>query len=178
MATELKSVIIVLGCKPSGCAPTEEMVGRSKVAADLFLSASGETLLITSGGATEKGCDVSEAEFMAQELIKLGIGDEKIFREEKAGTTIGNAVFTKLLLQKMGVTFQEMHIVTSCYHRSRSEFIFKKIFSIGNIHSDYCFDQTVPRESEINKLRRDSMILEKMKGFRTEEIEEKFSDFI
>lgn len=178
MATELKSVIIVLGCKPSGCAPTEEMVGRSKVAADLFFSASGKTLLITSGGATEKGCDVSEAEFMAQELIKLGVDDEKIFREGKAGTTIGNAVFSKLLLQKMGVTFQEMHIVTSCYHRSRSEFIFKKIFSIGNVHSDYCFDQTLPRESEINKLHRDSMILEEMKGFRTEEIEEKFSDFI
>ena len=178
MKKEIENVIILLGCRSSGCAPTEELKGRAGEAVNLYRSLNGEAIIIPSGGVTEKGCGISEAEFMLRELLKYGIPREKIIMEEKAGTTIGNAFFSKLLLERNGIEYEKIHIISSCYHMKRSEYIFKNIFSIDDIGTDYCFGESMERESETEKLRRDSMILENIRGRSTEEVENNFREYL
>ena len=60
----------------------------------------------------------------------------------------------------------------------RSELIFKSIFSTENIGKGYCFGHVQERESEIDKLKRDSSILEKMKGKSAEYIENTFREYL
>ena len=172
------NVVILLGCRSSGCSPTEELKGRVKETVNLYRSLKEKAVIIPSGGVSEDGCGLSEAEFMLRELLKYNIPRERIFLEEKARTTIGNAFFSKLLIESNNIKYEMIHIVSSCYHMDRSELIFKSIFSTENIGNRYCFGDVQARESEIDKLKRDSSILEKMKGKSVEYIENTFKEYL
>ena len=77
------NVVILLGCRSSGCSPTEELKGRVKETVNLYRSLKEKAVIIPSGGFSEEGCGLSEAEFMLRELLKYNIPRERIFLEEK-----------------------------------------------------------------------------------------------
>ena len=47
------NVVILLGCRSSGCSPTEELKGRVKETVNLYRSLKEKAVIIPSGGVSE-----------------------------------------------------------------------------------------------------------------------------
>jgi len=114
-------LIIGLGCKQ----PNLELRGEGLVKlakqhpqVDLLLSGAGYAL------------DNAESRWLGAFLHDSGISKERMFYEEDAMDTIGNAVFSKLYLKKIGRLSDIKHIIvlTSGFHANRTLNIFNKVF--------------------------------------------------
>lgn len=116
--------IVVLGSRIPGKEIHKELKLRLDVAIDSFDDGS---VLVLSGGYTNKDLDRSEASFMSDYCISKGIPQDKIVQEEKSLDTIGNGYFIRSLIDELpGIT--EVEVVSSCYHMKRSEYIFRACF--------------------------------------------------
>jgi hypothetical protein len=71
--------------------------------------------IILTGG--NQKCGVTEAYAMSLWLIKKGIPRKRLFLEDQAKDTVGNAVFSSAILQSLGVT--HVTLVTSSSHMRR-----------------------------------------------------------
>ena len=120
-AYENPDLIIGLGCKQ----PNLELRGEGLVRlakkhpqVDLLLSGAGYAL------------DNAESRWLGAFLTDSGIAEERMFYEEDAMDTIGNAVFSKLYLKKLKRLSKVKHIIvlTSGFHANRTLNIFNKIF--------------------------------------------------
>jgi uncharacterized SAM-binding protein YcdF (DUF218 family) len=69
----------------------------------------------------------SEASAMADYAATLGIPQGCIIKEEMSQDTIGNAFFSRKLLEG----YRNLLVVVYDYHRNRAEFIFRKVFGEG-----------------------------------------------
>ncbi len=71
----------------------------------------------------------TEAQFMKNYAIELGVDENDIFLEEEAQDTIANIIYSKLLMDEYG--WKNMIFVSSDFHMKRIKLI-----------SDYIFDDT------------------------------------
>ncbi len=85
----------------------ENMKLRTEKAVDLYKQEKTK-IIFTGGFKTNK--DLSEAKFMAQYAVKLGVANADIILEEQANTTIGNAVYCKKILEDN--SFESAIVVT------------------------------------------------------------------
>ncbi|WP_088068665.1 YdcF family protein [Gottfriedia luciferensis] len=113
--------VIVLGAGLKKNKPTRALRYRIETAAK-YAKENKNTKIIVSGG---KGKDelISEAECMKVELIKLGIDEKKIIKEDLSTNTYENMKFSKKIInnnQAKGI------IVTNDYHLFRSLKLAKK----------------------------------------------------
>lgn len=117
------STVIILGCKVKDSRPSL-MLKRRLDSAYKYLSENPEVKVIVSGG---KGSDenISEAECMADYLIKKGISPERIFKEDKSASTAENLKFSKNIIDKYNLS-KNITIVTDGYHQTRSRMIAEK----------------------------------------------------
>lgn len=83
--------------------------GRAKVA-------------IVSGGALGGGLR-TEAEYLAEELVRLGVAKEQVLLEPKANNTRENATESKKLLDGLGAS--RVLLVTSAFHMPRAQGCFR-----------------------------------------------------
>ncbi|MFO0598273.1 MAG: YdcF family protein [Myxococcaceae bacterium] len=72
---------------------------------------------IVSGGALAPGLR-TEAEYLREELVKLGVDSERVLIEDQANNTRENATLTRPLLERLGA--REVLIVTSAFHARRA----------------------------------------------------------
>lgn len=127
-------VIIVLGCRVKGKKPTKMLMQRIKAAHREYMINPEKTFIIASGG---KGSDedISEAECIKNELIKLGADSERIFKEEKSTNTSENIVYSFRILEEMYYSYGRKYdalnynfvIVTNEFHMYRSIKIAEKL---------------------------------------------------
>ena len=119
---------IVLGCKVNDDGPSLSLYYRIK-AAEEYLKTSPETVCIVSGG---KGGDepVSEADCIAEELIRRGIPEERIIRETKSFSTKENITNSLALMDSPDA---ETVIISSDYHMLRALLIARKT-GLANVH--------------------------------------------
>lgn len=127
-------VIIVLGCRVKGKKPTKMLMQRIKAAYREYMINPEKTFIIASGG---KGSDedISEAECIKNELIKLGADSERIFKEEKSTNTSENIVYSFRILEEMYYSYGRKYdalnynfvIVTNEFHMYRSIKIAEKL---------------------------------------------------
>jgi vancomycin permeability regulator SanA len=118
----MKKVIICLGDTFLKPRTIENMKLRTEKAVDLYKQEQTK-IIFTGGFKTNK--DLSEAKFMAEYAVKLGVAEVDIILEEQANTTIGNAVYCKKILADN--SFESAIVVTSPHHLRRSKYIFKKV---------------------------------------------------
>ena len=85
---------------------------------------------------------ITEAEAMKQFLIKQGINEEDILKEEESQDTIGNVYFTKIRHLQPN-NFQNILLVCADFHLKRVKFLANKILA-GQFNIDY---QTTLSES-------------------------------
>lgn len=116
------AVIICLGdvFKPRNM---QFMKWRVEKAVGLYKQGLARKIIFTGGFKTRK--DLSEARFMANHAIEQSIKEIDIILEEKANTTIGNAVYSKRIMDKR--RYASAIVVTSPHHIRRATYIFSKV---------------------------------------------------
>ncbi len=84
--------------------------------------------IIVTGGKTAPGIDASEADVMAEYLVRHGIEEARIIKEGESLNTIENAYFSKQIIGRQGAGIL---VVTSDTHAERAGIIFSKVFGDG-----------------------------------------------
>ena len=114
--------VIVLGAGLRGTNPGPILILRLNAAYD-FLVDNPQAVCVVSGG---QGTDeiISEAQAMANYLIRKGISEERIILENKSTNTIENFAYSKKLLDEHfdGQSYQAVYI-TNTYHVYRAGLI-------------------------------------------------------
>lgn len=113
--------IIILGAQVKGKKITDSLKRRLDKAI-LYLRKFPDTKVIVSGGQG-KGEDITEADAMADYLIRFGIDEKKIIREDRSVSTRENLRFSRQFTDpEQGIT----GIVTNGFHMYRACLIAKQ----------------------------------------------------
>ena len=149
--TELRDsaahAFVVLGFELKDGKMTDELVGRCRAAAAAARSFPS-AILVCSGGATGKNNpkNHTEAGLMKEYLVsKCGIDAARIYTDERAMTTLENAVNTFEILRKQGI--ETLTLVTSSYHQRWAQVLYNALAamyrrSLGysvRIVENYCY---------------------------------------
>ncbi len=111
--------LLVLGTHVRGTEPTSMLRDRIEAAA-AYLKAHPDVRCIVSGCLGRKS-NITEAECLYRELVKLGIDEARILRETKAASTMDNLVFSLALIEKVsGSRPETVGILSSEFHLLRA----------------------------------------------------------
>ena len=114
--------VVVLGAGLRGEEPSVILTKRLIKSLD-YLEKNPDIKVIVSGGQGP-GETITEAEAMSRYLVKNGIAEQRIFKEEKSTSTKENILYTKEILTKIGNgEKQEIAIITSEFHLFRAKFL-------------------------------------------------------
>jgi len=164
-------VVIVLGYN-CNC---EEIVGRVETGIAVFRKIKAD-YIVFSGGATLPNTTTTEAKFMAEYAIKRKIDKSRIILEEESLDTIGNAYFSRKILEKLNIKPELVVVVSSCYHMKRVRYIFTKVFGrSSNLVFEYCFSVNNRKMAELEekKLKRALNFFQNLEDGDLSAIEEK-----
>lgn len=117
--------VVVLGAKVNKTGPSVSLWDRIYGAYD-YLSAHPDAIAVLSGG---QGSDepITEAQVMHDELVKLGISEERLWMEDKATSTWENLNFSLDLIEgKTGQRPGKLGILSSEYHLFRASLFARK----------------------------------------------------
>ncbi len=143
------------------CEPTDEMKGRVERSIQ-FARLIHPDLIVFSGGKTSPECQYSESGMMQKLAFEAGLDRSIPVIEEKSTTTVENAVYVRELLESRKFS-GILHIITSCYHMSRSISIFRRVIPEMTSLSGLCYECKVERlQSEANRLIIDENIMSKV----------------
>ena len=111
-----------------------------------------------------KGVYRTEAEFLASVLIKNGVPDEDVIREEKATNTYENAIYSKELLREMKFRIKSAIICPQAFHARRALMTYSHLFpdtklyvvptNTQNITSDNWYNTERGRQVVLGELRK------------------------
>lgn len=117
--------LIVLGAGVNGTTPSLSLRERID-AAYAYLTAHPDVICVVSGGKGP-GEDITEAQCMFNELTKMGISEDRIWREEKATSTWKNVIFSlDVIEERTGTRPTTAGIVSSDYHLYRASLFAKE----------------------------------------------------
>lgn len=98
--------------------------------------ASGQAKVAIVSGGTLGGDLQTEAEYLAAELVKLGIAPERVLVESKASNTLENAQLSKAMLETLDA--HQVLIVTSAFHMPRAMGCFRDVgLTVDALPVDY-----------------------------------------
>lgn len=167
-------VIIVPGQNPhnKGNLPASA-VAKVKHACSLYEK--GDFIIMSGkwGLSRKKPAPVTESKLMKSLAIDFGIPKSSIILEEKSMDTLGNAYFSKKILEKNDC--KNVVIIVLQHNRDRCKFIFSKILG-----SDYNIKFTIAPfnfdKDELNKLiSQDKKIFVVVKKLLSYDVEELFT---
>lgn len=92
--------------------------------ARLYREGKAPLVLVTGGRLPWSFVSGGAAQEMTDLLVFMGVPEEAILREDESANTYENAVFTKAILEPMGIN--RILLVTSAIHMPRSVAIFEK----------------------------------------------------
>ena len=138
--------IIVLGAKVNGTKPSGALSQRIWTAAEYLDRNPGCFCIATGGRGEDEG--ISEAECIRENLLKLGIDEERIILEEKATDTRTNLLYSLPLagegVEKIGLVTNDFHVFRALANaRSLSD---KQFCGIPAASTPYGFVHYVVRE--------------------------------
>lgn len=112
------ATVVVLGCKVNGTAPSLALSERIHAAYD-YLKIHEDVPCIVSGGQGD-GEDISEAQCMRDELVSLGISEDRIYMEDQSKTTEENMEYSAEIIRQNNFS-SDVAIVTNEFHMYRAE---------------------------------------------------------
>jgi len=147
-------VVIVLGNKLRSNHIHQELKGRMDVGIKVFMEKEAH-FMVLSGGKSNPYIKYAECEIMRDYAVSKGINPDKIIMDSKSLDTIGNAYFTRRIIEKLG-NVKNICVISSCYHMKRVEFIFRMCYGYNfNLIFDFCYDcDSQNKEKEEKKLSR------------------------
>ena len=111
-----------------------------------------------------KGIYRTEAEFLASVLIKNGVPEEDVIREEKATNTYENAIYSKELLREMKFRIKSAIICPQAFHARRALMTYSHLFpdtklyvvptNTQNITADNWYNTERGRQVVLGELRK------------------------
>ncbi len=118
--------LVVLGAKVRQDGPSVSLWDRIYETVS-YLNAHPDTIAIVSGGQGEDE-PITEAKSMHDELVKLGISEDRIWMEYKATSTDENLRYSlDLIEEKTGRRPQRLGVLSSEYHLFRASLMAKKL---------------------------------------------------
>lgn len=111
--------VVVLGCGVNGTVPSEMLLYRLQVALKV-LEEHPQAVAVLCGGQGQ-GEDISEAECMRRWLTAHGIGEDRIYLEEKSTSTKENLEFGLKVLREVEPQISEIAVITNNFHLFRSK---------------------------------------------------------
>lgn len=118
--------LVVLGAKVRQDGPSVSLWDRIYETVS-YLNAHPDTIAIVSGGQGEDE-PITEAKSMHDELVKLGISEDRIWMECKATSTDENLRYSlDLIEEKTGRRPQTLGVLSSEYHLFRASLMAKKL---------------------------------------------------
>lgn len=136
-------IIIVLGHRLKTEFIHPELKGRMDEAINVYqnifnLNNKNNIVFILSGGKTQNTVQLSEADVMMEYCKDNNISTNKIIKETESLDTIGNAVFTRKIVDDLK-EISDIFVVSSCYHMDRVRYIFDMVFGSNyQINYDNC----------------------------------------
>ncbi|MDR1835401.1 MAG: YdcF family protein [Fusobacteriaceae bacterium] len=119
-----EDALIVLGAGLRGEKPSRNLKSRLDTAV-IYLEKNPTASVIVSGGKGEDET-ISEATAMRLYLVERGIGESRIFVEDRARSTAENFLYSKEILDQFFGEDCAVAYVTSDYHMYRADFLAKK----------------------------------------------------
>lgn len=118
--------LVVLGAKVRQDGPSVSLWDRIYETVS-YLNAHPDTIAIVSGGQGEDE-PITEAKSMHDELVKLGISEDRIWMEDKATSTDENLRYSlDLIEEKTGQRPHTLGVLSSEYHLFRASLMAKKL---------------------------------------------------
>ena len=123
-----------------------ESQARADLAADKFLSG-GFNQIITCGWDYRQDSEISIADAFEAYLVSVRqISSECIYAEVRSRDTVGDAVFTRLLIDENNLIESEFVVVTSRYHVNRTREIFTFVYG-ESAHISVVGSECAPQQS-------------------------------
>ena len=123
---ECYDCILVLGYPNMTAMQHRILNSRLKTALQIYRRGASGVIIVTGGGTRVRPAG-TEADVMKAYLIGRGVPPSAIIAERRSKNTIGNAFFSKPLIQKNS----RFAVVTSEFHVPRARYIFGKFFGRG-----------------------------------------------
>lgn len=122
-AKEIEPVeyIIVLGAGLDGYNVGKTLKSRLDKCIEYYNLNKGTNIIVSGGQGKDEV--ISEAEAMKRYLVKNGVDESKIIKEDKATTTLENMKFSKDILKDRNDEKEKVLIVTNEFHLTRSMII-------------------------------------------------------
>lgn len=118
--------LVVLGAGLRGEIPSLTLLQRLDRSLE-YVKNNPNVKIVVSGGQGS-GESITEAEAMKRYLIKYGVNEENIIKEDKSTNTSENLKFTANILKELDKTENlKITIVTSDFHVFRSKFLAERI---------------------------------------------------
>lgn len=118
-----KNIVIVLGCQVIGENPSIMLSERINAAYNYLLE-NPEAVAILSGGQGKTEA-ISEAECIFRNLVKKGISENRLLKEDKSTSTEENLLFSKKIIEENQLS-SEVVLITNEFHCYRAEYMAKK----------------------------------------------------
>ncbi len=142
--THKENAVIVLGAGVNGEAVSLALEGRLDTAVE-YHKQNPKALIVVSGGQGP-GEDISEAEAMKRYLVKKGVPEALIIKEDKSTSTRENFLFSKKKLDEFFVGEYTVAYITNDYHVYRAGGIAKNagFKNLTHAHSGTLWHTVVP----------------------------------
>jgi uncharacterized SAM-binding protein YcdF (DUF218 family) len=135
-------VVVVLGHRLES--PQIHARLRARVVGGMrALDADDESYLLCTGGQTNPEVDRTECGVMGEYAVRRGVDPDRIVLDPFAYDTIGNAYFSRVLLDDVGLDPSRVHLVTDDFHAPRAKCAFGHCFG-----PDTTIDTTYSVETE------------------------------
>lgn len=109
-----KTIVIVLGNRLNDDGSISEIQKQRLQLALELEQLYNPDYFILSGGLANPAAGRTEAEAMYENLIKMGMNEEKLIKENDSLTTVQNAYYSAPIAKKLGA--EQVIICTSPYH--------------------------------------------------------------
>ena len=119
--------VVLLGCQVRDNGPSRDLYARIRAAAE-YLKRNPDCKAVVTGGQGENE-PMTEAEAAKRELIRLGIEEERIIKEEKSTSTRENLLFAMDMIKEDGgdPASDSVVIVSADYHVFRAVYTARKL---------------------------------------------------
>lgn len=149
--------VIVLGNRLHSAEIHGQLRGRMDVGISLFQDVDSEWLLLT-GAKTNPDVAATEADVMCEYAVEQGVDPSNIICERNAEDTVGNAYFARRIIEALETDSKTIHVVSSCYHTERAEYIFNQCFGTAyticteHCHNYYEAPETTQEEQKLEQV--------------------------
>lgn len=141
--TKNYDVAIVLGGTSSFNQKTNQIEWRESAdrllyPLQLYQQKKIKKILITGGSGRISNSIAREADYLQKYLVSLGVPQEDILVEKESRNTYENGLYSRHLLDSLGLSKSRLLLVTSAVHMRRSEAIFAKAgFNFDKLSVDF-----------------------------------------